>query len=112
MPEPITMFIIGFTIGALTATFWDRIESWANNALRAIQRGIDSARYSITSAAYYLVKEGSRYLTKIAIALEDWTKDKNKYIEREDREVDVNSLPDDVKAVLLQKGNVVLMSSR
>ena len=112
MAEPITMFLIGFTIGALTATFWDKIESWAKNALRAILRGINLSTHYVENAVYYLVKEGSQYVTKIAIAIRNITSDIGKILDQKDKEVDLNNLPSDVQDKLRQKESVVLMSSR
>lgn len=114
MPEPITMFIafaIGAAAGGAVVHFWEQIETWAEKAFKSILSSIDLAKYNLRQSAYYLVKDGSKYITKILLE----TIDKNgevRYFEKEHKEVQKDDLPANVIQALQGSKSVVLMTSK
>lgn len=113
MVEPISMFIafaIGAAAGGVVVGFWEDIKRWASNALRSIIRKVAS-NYYVQRSVYYLVKQGSRYFTKIAIAARNLESGIEKFYEQNDKEVDYDDFPDDVKNALRGNNSVILMAS-
>ncbi|NCR20465.1 MAG: hypothetical protein GPJ27_00415 [Microcystis aeruginosa L111-01] len=113
MPEPITMFLafaFGAAVGGAAVYLAEDIKRWAENALRSIIRKVDS-NYYVRRSVYYLVKQGSRYFTKIAIAARNLESGIEKFYEQNDREVHYNNFPETVKNALRSTDEVILMSS-
>ncbi|MCU7243867.1 MAG: hypothetical protein GPI99_00180 [Microcystis aeruginosa W13-15] len=113
MPEPITMFLafaFGAAVGGAAVYLAEDIKRWAENALRSIIRKVDS-NYYVRRSVYYLVKQGSRYFTKIAIAARNLQSGVEKYYEQTDREVDFDKFDENVKNALRGNHEVILMSS-
>jgi hypothetical protein len=113
MPEPITMFLafaFGAAVGGAAVYLAEDIKRWAENALRSIIRKVAS-NYYVRRSVYYLVKQGSSYITKIAIAARNLQSGVEKYYEQTDREVDFDKFDENVKNALRGNHEVILMSS-
>ncbi len=113
MPEPITMFLafaFGAAVGGAAVYLAEDIKRWAENALRSIIRKVDS-NYYVRRSVYYLVRKGSSYFTKIAIAARNLESDIEKFYEMQDREVDYDKFSETVKNALRPTDEVILMSS-
>ena len=65
--DPISWAIIGFVVGALTATFWDEIREWATRGLQAILVTLVLAATVISDSVVYLVRQGSRIYKKLEV---------------------------------------------
>jgi hypothetical protein len=114
MPEPITMFLVGALFGAVAGGaavyLAEDIKRWAYNAFNSLLRKIAS-NYYVQRSVYYLVKQGSSYITKIAIAARNLQSGVEKYYEQPDREVDFDKFDENVKNALRGNNEVILMSS-
>lgn len=65
--DPISWAIIGFVIGALTATFWDEITEWASQALEDVLKVVGLAFSVVANSVVYLLKKGHRVYKKIEV---------------------------------------------
>jgi hypothetical protein len=114
MPEPITMFLVGALFGAVAGGaavyLAEDIKRWAYNAFNSLLRKIAS-NYYVQRSVYYLVRKGSSYFTKIAIAARNLESGIEKFYEQNDREVHYNNFPETVKNALRSTDEVILMSS-
>ncbi|GCE60652.1 hypothetical protein [Microcystis aeruginosa] len=114
MPEPITMFLVGALFGAVAGGaavyLAEDIKRWAYNAFNSLLRKIAS-NYYVQRSVYYLVRKGSSYFTKIAIAARNLESDIEKFYEMQDREVDYDKFPDTVKNALRGNNELILMAS-
>lgn len=107
--DPISWVIIGFVVGAFTATFWDEITEWASRALEAILRAIDLAATVTSDAVVSLVKQGTRIYKKVEITARNiYTKITQNHTKTE--EVSRYDVPDEINDELDKKMKVKLLT--
>ena len=104
--DPISWAIIGFAVGALTATFWDDIRDWATRALQAILNLLDLAVTVMSDTVVYLVKQGTRVYKKIEVFSRNIYSNATK---RHEKMEEVSSVPAEFEKQLQTKSQIKLL---
>ncbi len=110
--DPISWAIIGFVVGALTATFWEEIVEWADRTFTRIVNTIDKIINVVSDRVVYLVTGRSGvYEKRMEVYAQNVnTGQFNRNVVSEP--IDPSQIPDDVRAKLEQERKLRILQKK